>query len=224
VKRKSGPSFPLLLVGGALAALAGGTLLYGCRDSGGSGGDTSAPTTVQAAAPTPSGGILPEPAPQPTADTGSKSASAEPRTVTVYRVETDNDGSHLKSAPVRVTATTDDAPVAALNAMARFGKDSPLPSGAEARSVKIDGDTATVDFNQAFVKNFTGGDENEALVINAVTAVLGQFSGVKQVQVTVEGKKIDSLGGTQTLDTPLPVPQTVDAPQQTAQSSGDGDH
>ena len=98
----------------------------------------------------------------------------------------------------------------ALNVMARV-KDSPLPDGTEARSVTITGETATVDFNVAFKENFHGGDEAEALALNSVLATMGQFAGVHRVQITVEGKTIDSLGGNQSLTHALPVPQQTAA-------------
>jgi hypothetical protein len=137
--------------------------------------------------------------------------------VTVYKVVTDANGSHLGkvalSLPGASVGDSATSALAALNAMADE-KDSPLPTGSRANTCVLNGDLATVDFNQALVKNFAGGDEAEALAINSILATVGQF-GARQVQITVEGKKIDSLGGTQSLTSPLPVPQTGD---QTAQS------
>ena len=125
---------------------------------------------------------------------------------TIYRVITDNDGSRLQ--PVRAPLPAGGDPkIAALNAMAKLGADSPLPPGARCLSVTMHGDgVAFADFNGAFRSNFPGGDEAEALAVNAVLATLAQFHGVERVQILVEGKKIDSLGGTQSLTEPLPVP------------------
>ena len=64
---------------------------------------------------------------------------------------------------------------------------------------------ATVDLSGEFKANFKGGDSGEAVVLNALISTLGQFDSVKSVQILVDGKKIDSLGGNQALDEPLPV-------------------
>jgi spore germination protein GerM len=144
------------------------------------------------------------PVPRPTAPAAT-TAARPARSVTAYRVVPDDDGAHLE--PVKATVPPGKDPkMAAIDAMARL-KDSPLPPGTQARSVDMIGDgVATVDFNRAFQSNFPGGDEAEALAINAVLATLAQFEGVERVQILVEGRKIDSLGGTQSLTEPLPVP------------------
>lgn len=146
-----------------------------------------------------------------------KGISRVPRAATIYYVVTNNDGSHLEARTLKLPKGTVDAPVAALDALAKT-RNSPLPPGTRARSVAINNGVATADFNAALVKNFPGGDEDEALVINSVTATLGQFDGVKHVQFLVEGRKIDSLGGTQPLDDPLPVPQEKGEQKRTAQN------
>lgn len=217
MSKRSTISYPLFVAGAAIASLAAGILIASC-------GHSPAPVAQTAPQPSPVDGILTQPAPQPSTGPLDNSGS---RQITIYRVTSDDNGSHLAPAPMHFSgATPGDIAVAAINAMSRFGKDDPLPDGAQAKSVTFDGDTATVDFNDAFQKNFSGGDEDEAIVLNSVLSTLGQFPGVKQVQFMVEGKKIGSLGGTQTLSSPLPVPQTIDAsseaPKQTAQAGDSG--
>jgi hypothetical protein len=144
------------------------------------------------------------PVPRPAAPAATTAAHPA-RSVTAYRVVPDNDGAHLEPVKAAVPPGKDPK-MAAIDAMARL-KDSPLPPGTQVRSVDMIGDgVATVDFNKAFQSNFPGGDQEEALAINAVLATLAQFEGVEQVQILVEGRKIDSLGGTQSLAEPLPVP------------------
>lgn len=175
---------------------------------------TQPPSAVVSPAPengdTPTGGILPSPPPQQDGEAGT---AANPQKLFTYTVVTNDNGSHLEKrsfpAPPDSKLSNEQAAVLMLDAMAGEGDDSPLPKGTKATSVTFENDLATVDFNPAFQKNFTGGDENEALALNAVLATLGQFPGVKQVQILVAGQKIDSLGGNQSLTEPLPIPNTL---------------
>ena len=159
---------------------------------------------------TPSGGILPSLPPQQQGDAGT---AANPQKLFTYTVATNDNGSHLEKksffAPDGSNLTNEQTAVLMLDAMAGEGDEAPLPRGTKATSVTFENDLATVDFNPAFQKNFTGGDENEALTLNAVLATLGQFPGVNQVQILVGGQKIDSLGGNQSLTEPLPIPNTL---------------
>lgn len=209
LKRKSN-SGPIGIVAVAIVALGAGALLF--RRSVAPERYAAPPPPVSGNAPI--GAILPEAVPTP--DSTGRQARGE---AIVYRVATDSNGSHLQQIRVKIDDGGSDAGIStidALNAMAD-AKDSPLPPGTRANSYHInDGGIATVDFNAALTKNFPGGDEAEALAINAILATVGQF-GAREVQITVEGKKVDSLGGTQSLMSPLPVPQTV---KQTAQGAG----
>lgn len=211
-----------LLASFAALALGGGCYLAQSRraavpaTAAPSSSTPSSPTQQSEASPGPgpNDSILPEREVQP-----QREAGEQPHTIAVYTVTAGDDGARLtkKTLPASLTHGVTDAVAAehALNAMAEL-KNSPLPPGTRVRSVKFGDDgVATVDFNTAFQKNFPGGDENEALTLNAVVATLGQFPGVKRVQFLVEGAKIDSLGGNQPLMEPLPVPQGGDAAQTT---------
>ncbi len=149
----------------------------------------------------------------PSQQAGEPGTQVDRKELFTLRVATNENGSFLekKLLPLDNTTTSSNTGEAerALNAMADAGEDSPLPKGTEAISVRFDEDLATVDFNEAFQKNFAGGDEEEALALNAVLATVGQFPGVKQVQILVEGQKIDSLGGNQPLSEPLPIPNNL---------------
>ena len=157
---------------------------------------------------------------------------AKVRTVTVYAITQDSEGNQSLAAK--------QMPISGIDAQtpAKFALEallsnvhSPLPAGTTLRKVSISASgEATANFSQEFKDNFKGGDTAEALAINAVLSTLGQFKSVKTVQFLVEGKKIDSLGGNQSLDEPLPVPQRVavasenasseNAPSPAAKSSG----
>lgn len=172
--------------------------------------------------PKPDAPDTPSPSPTPTALTKEEtqdpilpSASPSPdapknggRSVSVYQVVVGKGDhrSHLQKETVPVK-TGENPAVTALNDMAAM-KDSPLPKGTRAQSVDVANGTATVNFNQAFADNFAGGgggDDREALIFNAITATLGQFEGVKQVQILVDGKKV-AIGGTQDTTEPMPIP------------------
>ena len=194
-KQKNSPLSLALLVGVAIIVSAGsGLLLYGCRDK------SASTPVVTSPSPNP---IFPDPVP-------TAAAGGVPST---FEVKSGQNGNHLVKHPTTgatTTGTPEEIAVAALNKMAEI-KNSPLPPGTKAKSVVFDKDTstATVDFNEAFVKNFPGGDEAEALALNAVLATLGQFPHVKQVQMLIEGKKVDTLGGNADLTEAMPVPQTI---------------
>ena len=195
--------FALLLFAAALLAAAG------CPNpppnnavvSGSTGASASVLAQTDNAPP-----IVPSTPPQ-SDQPGDKPATA--RTITVYTQTSDKDGNAFLSAK-QMPMSGDEARTPAKFALETLLKDphSPLPAGTTLRKVTIGADgAATADFSHEFKDNFKGGDTPEALAINAVLSTLGQFKSVKTVQFLVEGKKIDSLGGNESLDEPLPVPQ-----------------
>lgn len=64
---------------------------------------------------------------------------------------------------------------------------TPIPRGAQIRDVRIDGETATVDWS-AEVLEASAGAEGEALGIQEVVWTLTEFPTVRRVSFTVEGK------------------------------------
>lgn len=194
----------------AVLAIVGGTQYFRLNSTPSSNPITSAsPAPEQGSTDSPAA-ILPSVPSQQAGDPGSEIDREE---LYILTVETNDNGSFLEKKPLPSGSSEklSNAQEAerALNAMADLGEDSPLPKGTRATSVTFDNDLATVDFNDSFQKNFEGGDENEALTLNAVLATVGQFPGVKQVQILVDGQKIDSLGGNQPLTEPLPIPNNL---------------
>ncbi len=92
----------------------------------------------------------------------------------------------------------------ALNALAAR-PDSPLPSGTKLLSVRVANGLATANFSRELRDNFTGGDSGETRTVNAILSTLGRFPTISRVQLLVEGKPVDSLGGLLSLSDPLPV-------------------
>lgn len=78
-----------------------------------------------------------------------------------------------------------------------------IPQGSRLLGLKINNGTAYADFNNALKENFPGGSMNEALLVNAIVHTLTQFDDVKRVQIMVEGKKIESLGGHLEISQPI---------------------
>jgi spore germination protein GerM len=198
----------------AVLAVAGGLRFFGQNPE-------NPRTPVNSASPAPEhenadapAAILPS---VPSQQAGDPGTEVDRKELFILTVATSDKGSFLEKKPLpsgkSEKLTTPQEAERALNAMAEEGENSPLPKGTRATSVTFDNDLATVDFNEAFQKNFTGGDENEALALNAVLATVGQFPGVKQVQILVNGQKIDSLGGNQPLGEPLPIPNNLSLAQ-----------
>lgn len=70
-----------------------------------------------------------------------------------------------------------------------------VPQDTKLIKVKVKDRTAYADFSKEIKENFSGGSMNEALLVNAIVHTLTQFDDVKKVQIMVEGKKVESLGG-----------------------------
>jgi hypothetical protein len=184
-----------LILPAELAVMAG-ILLAACNRTVQSPADTPTPVSEVVEAPTPVPVDSPDPSPSPT--------------VSIYVVEKSGEGSESQLTRRDIPAHEDSAE-SAVNALNRMASDknSPLPSGVKALSVKFGEDgTATANFNSALKDNFPSGDSKEALTLNAILATVGQFPGVKQVQITVDGEKV-GLGGTQDTTEPLPIPSPV---------------
>lgn len=187
--------YPFYTAGAVFAVFAALGLGAGCRTGDAHPGDTTTPPQTNPAV-SPDEPVMPQASPSPVAK--------DDRTATVYRVKQGDEGAQLE--PVKISLPAKEAGTPAtfvMNEMAN-GKDSPLPKGTRIKSVKIEGDMATVDFNDAFQSNFTGGDRNEAVVFNAITGTLAQFPNVKRVQILVDGKKAN-VGGMQDTTEPIPV-------------------
>jgi hypothetical protein len=218
--KKNTASVAALITGSAVlgAFAAVGALLASCTPNRAT---TSTTTIAQQAVPTanpPTESILPPPSPEASPATVGASPS-----IWIYVVVRNSEGvAQLKREAISLKPGETPA-LAGLNHMAEM-QDSPLPKGTRAVSVKFGEDgTATVDFNEALKEGFEsdGGDEKEALVLNAILATVGQFPNVKQVQILVNSEKV-SLGGMQDTTQPMPVPPNVgtQVSQKTATEGG----
>jgi len=118
-------------------------------------------------------------------------------------------GPALLTAPAGAASLVTPAPAqSALNALAAR-PDSPLPAGTRLLSVRIVDGLATADFSRELRDNFSGGDSGETRTVNAILGTLGKFLTISRVQLLVQGKPVDSLGGLLALADPLPVIRTT---------------
>ena len=124
----------------------------------------------------------------------------------VYRVQKNGD-EILIPEKVRYAAGKKSREEAALDALVHTDPVSKqltnlFPPGTDVRSVKVSGDTATVDFNQNFASKGQG-SYTERMMVNAVVCTLTEFPEIKKVKFLVEGKEIDTISGHMDLLDPL---------------------
>lgn len=137
----------------------------------------------------------------------SSAAKKENTSLTIKVYYPDDQG--MKLIAVKRTVKTDkvDKYTAAMESLMEGtkekGQTTIIPKQAKLKSVKVHGDTAYVDFTQALVKNFVGGSTGEEMLVGSVVNTLTEFPEVKNVQILVEGKKVESLSGHLDLTTPL---------------------
>lgn len=80
-----------------------------------------------------------------------------------------------------------------------------VPTGTRLRSVRQEGDRLVLDFSEAIQRNFSGGSDAEAALINAILQTAGTFPEIQKVQILVEGKPAETIGGHIDITAPLPV-------------------
>lgn len=78
-----------------------------------------------------------------------------------------------------------------------------IPAGTRCLSVKLDQGTLTVDFSRELRDHHSGGSTGEALTIGGIVHSLSALPGVEQVQILIEGKSGESIGGHVVLSEPL---------------------
>lgn len=77
-----------------------------------------------------------------------------------------------------------------------------MPSTTTLLGLKIQDGVAYANFSQN-LRRFGGGSANEILLVAEIVNTLTEFPEIKSVQILIEGKKVDSLGGH--LDTSEPL-------------------
>jgi germination protein M len=80
-----------------------------------------------------------------------------------------------------------------------------FPKGARLLGATVRDGTLQLNFSSELTENFAGGSDDEAALVNAITSTAGSFPNIERVQILVDGKPIESLGGHIDLSQAIPV-------------------
>jgi germination protein M len=80
-----------------------------------------------------------------------------------------------------------------------------FPEGVRLLSATVQKGALQLNFSSELTENFAGGSDDEAALVNAITSTAGSFPNVERVQILVDGKPIESLGGHIDLSQAIPV-------------------
>jgi germination protein M len=139
------------------------------------------------------------PTPSPRSGTSEKAATApNSPSVTIYFQSKGTDQTHLvpvvhplpSNAPLLQSALQE-----LLSGEVPQNCERPVPKGVKLLSTRINGNIAFVDLSREVMENFSGGVQNEALLVYAIVNTANSVPGVQKTQLLVEGKKVDSIGG-----------------------------
>ena len=78
-----------------------------------------------------------------------------------------------------------------------------IPEGVQLINLKVEAGTAFLDFNRALVENHWGGSTGETLTVYSIVHTMAQFPAVKDVQILISGKKVETLVGHMYLMLPI---------------------
>jgi spore germination protein GerM len=113
----------------------------------------------------------------------------------------DKEGTILRSKAIRKIPASDSPMLDALNALLRGptaeeqrrGLVSLIPQGSRILSAVVRGNTAYISFSEEFQYN-TYGVEGYAAQLKQIVWTATEFSNVKDVQILIEGRRVDYLG------------------------------
>jgi spore germination protein GerM len=143
------------------------------------------------------------------APTPKKSAETRRERV-LYLVQVDPDGTILRTKVTRNLPVTDSPLVDALNVLLQGpsaeensrGLISLIPRGTRVLSASIRGSTAYINFNENFLFNEYG-VEGYAGQLRQIVWTVTEFSNVKDVQILIEGRRMDYLGESIWIGSPI---------------------
>ena len=78
-----------------------------------------------------------------------------------------------------------------------------MPAGTKLKNLTVKDHIAYVDFDDAIIKKSTGGSAGETLMVAAIVNTLTEFSDIHQVQILINGKKVETLSGHLDVSEPL---------------------
>lgn len=73
---------------------------------------------------------------------------------------------------------------------------NPMPQGTRLLGVRMEGDTAVVDLSPEVIQNHSGGSSGELQTVFSIVNTLAlNFPQIKDVQILVGGKKVETIAG-----------------------------
>ena len=126
--------------------------------------------------------------------------------VTLYFIRTTETDFVL--TPIKREITEEPTPRVALEALIKGplpeeNLEPTIPRGTKVLSLEIEAGLATADFSTEVQDNFIGGSQLESHLVTAIIKTLTQFEEIQQVQILVEGEKVESIGGHVLINEPL---------------------
>ncbi|MHB0997743.1 MAG: GerMN domain-containing protein [Armatimonadota bacterium] len=131
------------------------------------------------------------------AKTDAVSSPSKNITVYTYMIAIENDKPLLKEVENQVDSKGDLVKSAFNLLIEEVDTDdlaNPIPEGTSILGLNIKDGLLTLDFSREIVDNFSGGSEDEGLLLESILKTAAQFKNIRQVQLMVEGKPLDTLG------------------------------
>jgi outer membrane biosynthesis protein TonB len=166
----------------------------------------SSPPPAQTVRPDPPSTPAPETRPAPAAEPVNPAPEQRPapesaRERDIYFTQVDREGLILRSKTTRRIPASDSPMLDALKVLLqgptaeeqRRGMVSLIPPGSRILSATVRGSTAYISFSEEFQYN-TYGVEGYAAQLKQVVWTATEFSNVQDVQILIEGRRIDYLG------------------------------
>lgn len=70
-----------------------------------------------------------------------------------------------------------------------------IPPATKVKDISQENGTITVNFNKKIKDDFSGGSEMEELLVYSIVNTLTEFPGINDVQILINGEKVESIGG-----------------------------
>ena len=136
-----------------------------------------------------------------------KPAQEKPKEMQVNVYYPRNDGTGLIAVSRKVNTEKDDKYTAAMKSLLtgtkEKGQTNVIPKKAKLRSVTVKDGVATVDFSKELEQNFSGGSTGEEMLVGSIVDTLTEFPEVQNVQILIDGGKVETLSGHMDLSEPL---------------------
>ncbi|MDR1374225.1 MAG: GerMN domain-containing protein [Treponema sp.] len=147
--------------------------------------------------------------PQP-AGTGAPPGPEAGRNRTLYFMQLDRDGTIIRTKVQKTLPVSDSPMLDILRSLLqgpsaeeqRRGFISLIPQGTRIINATVRGETAYINFSEEFQYN-TYGVEGYAAQLKQVVWTATEFSNVKDVQVLIEGRRVDYLGESVWIGSPI---------------------